>query len=369
MPPGVGKHQPSEQGQARSHRQGVILKSRSISCRRVGLTDDRQDSATIRSWDNYWQHTQSRSAYSGGGATHPAVRGFWDEVFAAARAEFDNPRLADIASGSGAVADAARGSFGISGVRLTCVDVSEAAIAALQKRLPEVTVVVADARDIPLAPASFELVCSQFGIEYAGLDAVRELLRLVRPGGQAALLLHHRGGGIFRQCNASLDAVRQLQDADFIGKTAAMFVAGFRMLREGSREEYESAAGDLMPAIRSMESIMRQHGRQVADGAVLKLYTDVRTMAARLPNYDEREVAEWLARMRGEFSAYEGRMASMCEAAVDESAFASLCADVEAAGFELQRREALLNTETDIPLAWALIAAAHSASSAATASG
>lgn len=333
------------------------------------MTNDRNESTTIRSWDNYWQHARNSSAYSDGGATHPAVRDFWHQFFSAARDELDHPRLADIASGSGAVADAARAAFGASGVQLTCVDVSGAAIAALEERLPDVSGIVADARQIPLPSAGFDIVCSQFGIEYAGLDAMAEWLRLVAPGGRLALLLHHDGGGIHRQCTASLDAARQLQGVNFIGKAGVMFAAGFRMLREGSRDEYEAAVGDLMPAIRALESIMRQHGREVADGAVLKLYTDVREMTARLPNYDEGEVAEWLERMRGEFLAYEGRMASMCEAAINENTFATLCTEIEAAGFELLRNEALLNAGTGVPLAWALIAAAQESDKAAIALG
>jgi len=333
------------------------------------LADHPNESTTIQSWDNYWQNPENQSAHSGGGHPHPTVQSFWSECFSAMQAEFRNPRLADIASGGGAVAAAARAAFGAPGVQLTCIDVSAAAIAALEQRFPEVSGVVADARKIPLPDAGFDIVCSQFGIEYAGPDAVGEALRLVAPGGRLALLIHHRDGGIFRQCNASLDAVRQLDRAGFIDKTAAMFTAGFRMLQNNNREAYEAAVGDLMPAIRSMEAMMRQHGRQVADGAVLKLYTDVRTMTARLPNYDEKEVAAWLEGMRGELEAYEGRMASMCEAALDADAFATLCADVEAAGFELERREALVTRDSGTPLAWALIASAQPSSSSATAAG
>jgi len=333
------------------------------------LADDPNASTTTQSWDNYWQNPGNQSAHAGGGTPHPTVQGFWSEFFNAAQNECRNPRLADIASGGGAVAAAARSAFGPSGVRLTCVDVSGAAIDALERRFPEVSGVVADARDLPLPAASFDFVCSQFGIEYAGPDAVAEALRLVAPGGRLALLMHHRDGSIFRQCAASLDAVRQLESVGFVDKTAAMFTAGFRMIEDNDRKPYESAAADLMPAIRSMETLMRQHGQQVADGAVLKLYTDVRTMTARLPNYDEGEVATWLEGVSGELDAYEGRMASMCDAALDPAAFATLCANVEAAGFELQRREPLVATDSGIPLAWALIAAAQPASSSATAEG
>ncbi len=338
---------------------GLLYWDLCIQRRAAGLAGNQDESTTLESWDNYWLHAGNSSAYSRGGATHPAVRAFWVEFFAAARAEFDGPRLADVASGGGAVAEAALDGFGKGGVQLTCIDASATAIAALEKRFPDISAIVADAREMPLPSASFDIVCSQFGVEYAGLDAIAESLRLLSPGGRLALLLHHRGGGIHRQCAASLDAVRQLQSAGFIGKAGAMFEAGFRMLREGGRGEYEAAVKELMPAIRSVESIMRRHGRQVADGSIVKLYTDVREMTARLPNYDEGEVNAWLDRMRGEYGAYEGRMASMCEAAVDQDGFAEICAAVEAEGGKLLRHEALINADSGTALAWVLIAAAR----------
>ena len=352
-----------------AERAGCILERRAAICRRTGLDDDPNAATTIESWDNYWQNPANESAHGSGGTPHPIVQSFWSEFFGAAQSEFGRPRLADIASGSGAVAAAARSIFGPPNVQLTCIDVSAAAIEALQRRFPEVTGVVADAREIPLPAASFDIVCSQFGIEYAGADALGEALRLLAPGGRLGLLIHHRDGGIFRQCAASLDAVRQLESSGFIDKTAAMFTAGFRMLRDKDRKAYESAAGNLMPAIRSMEALMRRHGQEVADGCILKLYTDVRTMTARLPNYDEGQVAAWLERMRGELKTYEGRMASMCNVALDTDAFSALCADVEAAGLELRRRDALVATDSGTPLAWALIAGAQPASSSATAAG
>ena len=157
----------------------------------------------------------------------------------------------------------------------------------------------------------------------------------------------HIGTGGFRMRQSTIDKIDRIRD------WLEQRLAG-------------AEPGDRLPTVKAL---MRRHGQGVADGCILKLYTDVRTMTARLPNYDEGQVAAWLERMRGELKTYEGRMASMCNAALDTDAFSALCADVEAAGLELERRDALVATDSGTPLAWALIAGAQPASSSATAAG
>ncbi len=202
----------------------------------------------------------------------------------------------------------------------------------------------------------YDVVTSQFGIEYAGLDAIDEAMRLVSTHGQLAMLIHHRHGGIYRQCAASASAMRQMTAADFIPRATAMFDEGFKVVRGAKQDEYKAAARRFAPAIRTMESIMRQYGIDVAEGTILRLYRDIRTIHERMPNYDPVEVMDWLQRMQAEIEAYAGRMQSMCESAIDARAFEDLCQRIESGGFDYARRDPLVVPETGEPLAWALIA-------------
>src|SRR6056300_779946 len=58
-------------------------------------------------WDTYWQGAGSGAAFSRGGTSHPVVLSFWGSFFAKVREDYVRPRVADIASGSGAVVDCA----------------------------------------------------------------------------------------------------------------------------------------------------------------------------------------------------------------------------------------------------------------------
>jgi len=314
-----------------------------------------QDTDITSSWDAYWRGARDAAAYTGGGSSHPAVTGFWEAFFREAAALYEAPLIVDVASGNGAVTAAARTEFGEAG-RYVCVDVSAAAVRAIGERYPEVRGVVADARAMPLETGGATIAVSQFGIEYAGLDAFPELLRLVADGGRAALLLHRQGGGIHRQCAASRDAMQAILNARFLPLAHELFEAGFAAMRGGDRERLRQAGRAFAPALRTLEELLRRHGQHVADGTVIRLYRDIRTMHERMARYEPADVLGWLQRMDAEVQAYAGRMASMCEAAVGEEAFRGLCARARESGFALLREEELTAPETDVPLAWALVA-------------
>ena len=139
------------------------------------MIDSRRDSSQVASsWNTYWHGTGDVGAYSSGGVSHPAILTFWDEYFQTVQQEFDALKIIDIASGNGAVVERALTVFADVQPEFTCVDVSAAAIANIRQRFPQVSGVVADARSIPLDSGSFDVATSQFGVEYAGLDAIDE---------------------------------------------------------------------------------------------------------------------------------------------------------------------------------------------------
>lgn len=308
------------------------------------------------SWDTYWHGTLYGAAYTSGGISHPAIQSFWDEFFRAVTADYDAPKIIDIASGNGAVVECAISAFGGQLPNFTCLDVSASAIDILEQRFPAVHTVVADARQIPLDSAGYDIATSQFGLEYAGLEAMDEVARLIAPGGQLALLLHNRAGGIYRECAGSLGAIERMQEAKFIPYSIAMFEKGFAACRGADRAEYEAAAKQLAPAIQSLESIMTQYGKHVAGDTVMRLYEDVGRIHERIQHYEPSDVLNWLSRMDDELQAFAGRMASMCGAAIDSKTFDRLCEGLRRRDYTVLRAEALTASDQQLPLAWVLVA-------------
>ena len=181
------------------------------------------------SWETYWQGTAEAGAWGRGGASHPAVLAFWDQFFADARERLERPRVLDLAAGNGAVVERALAAFGPQGARLHCVDLSDAAVENIRARFPGVTALAADAASVPLDDGGFDIVTSQFGIEYADPAAFDEAARLLAPGGRLALLLWSAGFETFFFVAATMSFLARLTRRQWVAVSGAalfrMFVA------------------------------------------------------------------------------------------------------------------------------------------------
>lgn len=99
---------------------------------------------------------------------------------------------------------------------------------------------------LPFDDASYDLAVSQFGFEYADTaGALAEIFRVLRPGGQLAIIGHHRSAWV---CRESFDTLRQMAAAE----DSALMVSVERLLtrldvlfREGRAPEKDKTAEDL----------------------------------------------------------------------------------------------------------------------------
>jgi len=313
-------------------------------------------SQTEKSWDTYWRGTGDVSAFSSGGVSHPAIHSFWSDFFASLQTSSSELRIIDLATGNGAVIEVALGTSHIESSSITCVDISPAAIENVGRRFPGISGIVADALKIPLEDSGFELATSQFGVEYAGIDAIYEGARLLTSGGQLAMLLHIKNGSVYKECDDSLSAIQRLRDAKFIPNAIELFRTGFAAVRGADRATYDAAGRQLAPAIQEAEAIMVEYGEHVAGDTIARLYDDVGRIHSGLPRYEPDEVLGWLDTMKGELDDYSDRMSSMAHAAMDKDSFEQVCRKLGEDGFTMQRAEPLTPEGQDLPLAWVLIA-------------
>lgn len=308
------------------------------------------------SWNRYWRGMKEGGQFGIGGASHPRLDEFWREFFLTVGAHPGAKKIIDIASGDGAVLATAIDTLGGDSVDLTCLDISQHAVELLRQRYPDVEGVIGNALRVPLASGSFDIVTSQFGVEYAGIAAFDEAIRLVAPGGQLALLVHHRSGLMYEDCSASIDAVEKLKSSEFIVRSIAMFEAGFAALRGADRGPYDTATQNLLPAYRDLERIMQHYGAHVAGDTLLRLYQDVDNIHQQMERYDSEEILQWLARLDSELDGYTQIMDAMRDAALDEPQFLAVCDAVKDAGFCLQQALVLRGDEPGLPIAWVLTA-------------
>lgn len=308
------------------------------------------------SFEAYWHGLDEAGAVAVEAYNHPSILAFWVQFFKSVRGAYDAPRMIDLASGNGAVVDKAYAVFGDDPISIRCVDISPAAIRQLTQRFPAVDGVVGDLRSLTPDAAGFDIVTSQFGVEYGGRKAVADAADFLAPGGTLALILHNSDGTIHAECVDSIAAVRHLTEARFIPLARTMLEAGFDAVGGAGREPYETAAARLEPAVRAVEGLFRQYGEHVAGDVIATLYRGVGRIHEKIQRYDRDEVVSWLQRMEEELSAYANRMVEMSGAAVDRPRFDAICTSLTGSGCDIKESGPLYPAGDDRPLAWALIA-------------
>lgn len=310
-------------------------------------------------WDTYWRGSADGTAFGADGVDHPLVRQFWVDALGDLGKQGGKPSLLDVASGRGAVVDIAEEVFGKDGASVSCLDTSEWAIKSLLERFPSVDGHVGDANKMPYPDEAFDIATSQFGVEYAGLDAVDEIARILAPGGTLVLLMHITGGVVEQECSANIDAINDLLGIGFLPAATRIFTEGQKCIRgetDGLRDDYDAAVEDMMPIFTEFGGLLKKHGDKAAGGTLATLYHETDRIYSRIMHHDLDEVLQWLSRMGDELQAYKGRMKSMCDAANEVSVFEALADKVGDQGFDVSLSGPLRDEASGNDLAWQLIA-------------
>lgn len=325
----------------------------------MSAEQDSRNDAT-RDWDAYWQNAGVAPALCAGGARDAALDRSWSRllqpVFARSRSSL---RALDIGSGNGAVIRhllRLTHESGRSAVTIA-LDAAPHALAELRRQIPEAHCVAADAARTPFPDHAFDLLTSQFGLEYAGAGAFTEAARLLGDGGTLAAILHLQDGGIERECRANLDAIDGFRSGGLLPAFAACYHAAWALAHEsGAAADFQAAERRLSTAVAAADAVLRKYGPQAGGGTLLRIYRDVGHMHGRLGAYEPGELQQWIGRMTAELDAWAGRMAAMLDAALDEPRLETLLSGLRAAGFEIRTRERLAFDRARLPCAWIILA-------------
>ena len=314
-----------------------------------------KSSTTDQSWNTYWKGASHTDALSSDGVNHPAIPAFW-KYFFEPHATTKGLSIADIACGNGSVIESALRTCDKANIHLTALDISEAAIQNITGKYPFVNGVVANAKNIPLDSKSYDIVCSQFGIEYAGKPAILEAARLVKKDGILGLLLHIENGHIENECKSNKNAINRLIQSNFIPLSLQMFVDAFAAIKGNERAAYEKSAKELSPAIEDLEQIMKEYGQDIAGGTVVRLYNDVDNIHRNMSRYSSSDIFSWLDSMKLELQAYSERMESMVNSSLSADEFETLKNSLTDKGFAINTADKFFARNSKQPLAWVLVA-------------
>lgn len=164
-----------------------------------GLAGPEPASAARRdAWTRYWEGGASHSCLGSYGDLYGgAIAAFWNGVFGDLPPE---ARVLDVATGNGVLPRMLLARRADPGIQCDAIDIAAieptwlAGLAESDRARVRVHGGV-DAEALPFAAGTFDLVVSQYGIEYARVEsALDEALRVLAPGGRVALVVHHARG-------------------------------------------------------------------------------------------------------------------------------------------------------------------------------
>lgn len=313
-------------------------------------------------WDAYWRNAKSASEHKDGGPKDEMLERFWFQLFEQVFSTIQNQlNMLDIACGYGAVTHIAqtarRSLYNDAGLQITGVDTSVAALQEVRNRHPDTQCVAANGALLPFNNGSFDIVASQFGIEYAGPPAITEAARMVKPGGRIATVLHMLDGGIYKECALNLDAINGIRHSKILKNFAGIFSSAQAIQHgNGTKEQFRQADASFAESVIAVENVLKRWGQGIADGMLFRLYNDIAHMYQRFKGYDPTEVYDWINLMTDELNTFAGRMSSMLDAALDKQGRDQVIADLTAVSFTIRSNEILSMGKAQIPSAWVIVA-------------
>lgn len=309
-----------------------------------------------KDWDHYWAGAGNVPVFGQFASGEDALPRFWAETFDAAFADAAPARMLDAACGSGAVTSVAREAAarrGVNGLSYFGIDYAASALRDLVSAQPGFRGVSGDCAAMPFADGQFDIVASQFGLEYAGPAAFAEAARLLAPGGTFVAVCHMTGGVIHRECADNLDTISALIRSNFLPRAKKAFRAGFALDQGiGARGAFEDANMLLHEATQQLKQIIAVKGVHAANALPGRLHDDVARMYTKRTNYEARDVHAWLDRMILEVETYAGRMRSMTAAALDEDGVRAVRDALEGAGLSADAPTGLSSALDNAPAAW-----------------
>lgn len=272
-------------------------------------------------WREYWQESRLAACVPENPLSAAAIENKWAEFFAGLP---DGARILDVATGNGVVlvwaaraAKAGEREFSLTGVDSAAIDPA--------RFVPEHQDILSDVRFLgntpaevlPFADNSFDVVVSQYGLEYADLDqALAEASRVLVPAGQLHWLAHDTQSAVVAHGR------RQLEDIDLLLDAKGPFAAMKAFIDANERGRKVDPA--LRELTQSLEHAQRYCAAHPPATIVHQLCGGILNTTNDFEKYRPYDVSRWLNENRQRLLSQRQRIRDLRAAQLSETRLASV---------------------------------------------
>ena len=274
------------------------------------------------SWDRFWSPSDNNAHDHAGHVAAQALEDHWDRFFKWSTLNDDPELVLDACCGAG-VLSKRFGSFyeeqHRSTPHLVCTDLSSNAVRTANADQNS-DGVVADAARPPFRNGSFDLIMSQFGLEYAGQAALRNIPALLKPGGALSIVVHVQNGAIAEECRENAEFTRNILSIGVL-QAAKDAIEDMKTQARLNRPGTASIAvrQQLETSVMALRKFISEKGTDIADGLGVNLFNDLGRMFGQLNKYALDDVLHWLEGTSKEVENYVVRMDHMVQSARTQS--------------------------------------------------
>lgn len=295
-------------------------------------------------WADYWENESATGEcfVSKEGKKHPELIEYWDSLFQSINA---GASILDVASGAGSIFTSIQKS---SRLQLVSSDLSFSALRKQQSRNSRVQLVNSSADNRIFELGSFDVVVSQYGIEYAPKEAFKAANEILKPGGKLTCLCHIEDGFIDSRNQTEKEGIELCLATSFIDISTELTRAMFT--------HEQSKIAPLMKQFQNVEPEMANFARQNPTGFQYHLYSGFRQLMEGIQNYTCTDITDWLQQMKNELEKIQIRLHEMIEAAQSRNDMSDIAQILIASGTEEIQLKPFFISSHEKPIAWQLTA-------------
>ena len=311
------------------------------------------DRRNVAEWDAFWETSSAQATFCNADGTHPRLRAHWHRILPELLQPSPSSKHIDLATGNGVVIRHIRELFGTCGPVSTGLDLARTAIDALRESCPEAIGIVGDIASTRLDGAGFDLVTSQYGVEYAGLDGFSAAAKLLRRGGALAFVCHSRPGVVYEECATNWEIMDRIRQSRLLPRARSCFKAAINQQTPSSNTRERKGLSQVQ---RQLRRLINRYGVDAASGFPARLANDIANIDTRVHSYDGQELLNWIGKLERESLEYRSRMHAMTRAALGRSDLRRVLHRLERAGLSVIEANEISDGPDALRLGWSIIA-------------